>query len=694
MPVSLPHLSLKDIEGFKRLGISEELLTLARVERVTDAEAREKFGIFFDGPLEGIVFPYYIDGHRVTSRLRRDHPERDGKGRLDNKYISAYGDHRHLYALPGYEARVADPQTVYIYVEAEKSVLAIEAWAQRMKFSRPILAFATGGCDGWSGKIGIRTTADGERDPEKGPLPEVSWARDGRAAAIIFDANASSNPKVARARKKLREQLEKQGVKVSVFDVPAIDGVNGVDDLIAVAGDQTFLDILEGPRFDKDLKPQPLNDYGNALRLIEVHGDGLRYCPPMKKWLIWDARRWQIDEVDLIRKLTQQVMLEFARQAVLAGNDVLSKFAGQCLNSQRLSAVIREAQPRLPVSPDELDRDPWLLNFRNGTLDLRTFELLPHSREHLITKLVQYNYDPHAQCPRFLAFLDRSVGAPLMIFVQKAMGYSVTGVTSEKTNFLCLGPTNGGKTTFLNLFRDLFEEYSAVILIDALMQREEDNNSRADLADLRGARLAMTSETEEGQRLREGKLKRITQGQGKIKSVRKYENPIQFDATHVLWIDANHKPLVRGTDDATWNRLTPIPFDRPLAESEIDKEMPAKLREEAEGIIAWAVAGTCLWQREGLGKPLEVEYTRSKWRVEMDRLGSFREECCVEGPKFSVQARPLYKAYREWAEDAGERPMSEMMFGLRMVEAGRKKDRDAENRVIYVGIALKDLFHG
>jgi len=693
MPVSLPHLSANDIKAFSRLGISEDLLELAHVERVTDAVARDKFGILFDGDNSGIVFPYYINGSRITARLRRDHPEH-AEGKPQNKYISAKGDRRHLYLLPGYEARLENPQTIFLYVEAEKSVLAVEAWTQRMKLPHPILPFGTGGCWGWKGTIGITTTANGSHEPEKGPLPEVAWARDGRMVGIIFDANASTNPKVQQARKQFRQQLEKQGAQVLVFDLPPLDDVNGVDDYIAAAGDQAFLDLLNGKSAggEKDLRSQPLNDYGNAQRLIEVHGEDLRYCSPMRKWFIWDTRRWQIDEVDKIRKLTQGVMLEFAKQAVAAANDVLSRFAGSSLNSQRISSAIREAQPLLAVSPDELDRDPWILNFRNGTLHLQRSELLPHMREHLITKLVHYGYDPHAKCPKFLAFLERSVGTPLVPFVQKAMGYSIMGVTSEKTNFLCLGPTNGGKTTFLNLFRHLFEEYSAIILIDALMQRDEDNNSRADLADLRGARFAMTSETEEGQRLREGKLKRITQGQGKIKSVRKYENPIQFDATHVLWIDANHKPVVRGTDDAIWNRLTPIPFDRPLAESEIDKQLPAKLREEAPGIIAWAILGTRYWQDDGLGKPPEVEEARNKWRSAMDRIRTFRQECCVEGPELSVRARALYTAYKKWAEEAGERPMTETMFGLRMVEIGFGKGRD-ENSAIYTGIALKDLFH-
>ncbi len=139
-----------------------------------------------------------------------------------------------------------------------------------------------------------------------------------------------------------------------------------------------------------------------------------------------------------------------------------------------------------------------------------------------------------------------------------------------------------------------------LLQIDTLMVRQESNNTQADLADLRGARFVMTSETEEGQRLAEGKLKRITQGMGKIKAVRKYENPIEFPETHTLWMDTNSKPVIRAADDqATFNRLHPIPFTVTIPTEEIDKSLPRKLLAEAEGILAWAVEGALEWRRNG-----------------------------------------------------------------------------------------------
>src|SRR5262249_34328108 len=149
----------------------------------------------------------------------------------------------------------------------------------------------------------------------------------------------------------------------------------------------------------------------------------------------------------------------------------------------------------------------------------------------------------------------------MISYLQRAIGYSLTGSTEEKVVFMAFGSGNNGKSTFLSLFFRLLQEYAVLLLIETLMAKQETTNSQADLADLRGARFVMTSETEEGQRLAEGKLKRITQGMGEIKAVRKYENPITFPETHKLWMDANHKPVVRGTDNAIWNRLHPIPFE-------------------------------------------------------------------------------------------------------------------------------------
>jgi len=450
------------------------------------------------------------------------------------------------------------------------------------------------------------------------------------------------------------------------------------------------------------LLQQLRNDTGNADRLILKFGDRLRYCPAFKKWLVWDGRRWAVDDQVAARRLAKKTMLDYLTQAADAGNDDHQRFAYSSLEARRIVNLLAMAECELVITPDKLDTHPFLLNFLNGVLDLETGALLPHDPERYITKLVRYHYNPRAACPLFLSFIARIMGnhpdasepeldraERMVAYLQRALGYSLTGATVEKAVFVPFGSGNNGKTTLLSTFLHLLEEYAVLLQVDTLMVRQESNNTQADLADLRGARFVMTSETEEGQRLSQGKLKRITQGMGKIKAVRKYENPIEFPETHKLWMDTNSKPVIRAADDqATFNRLHPIPFTVTIPAEEIDKSLPRKLLAEAEGILAWAVEGALEWRRNGLGKPPEVTAANDDWKAENDQLGRFIEDCCVVGSSFSSRARPLYLCYRQWAEGAGEPAITETMFGRRLKGRGFTKV-ERKYGAVYTGIALR-----
>lgn len=444
-------------------------------------------------------------------------------------------------------------------------------------------------------------------------------------------------------------------------------------------------------------------DLGNAQRIVALQGERLRFCHGFAKWLIWDGRRWRVDETGAAELLAQQTMQEFATQAVRSNDANIRKFAIKSLQYSRISHALKMAEPRLPVLPGDLDTHLDLLNFLNGTLNLRTGEFLPHLREHFITKLVQQDYQPEAECPTFLSFLYQVMGDwpdasdlerarcdRLVEYLQRAFGYSLTGHTAEKAVFLLYGIGDNGKSTLLSTFLKLLEEYAVLLQIDTLMARpQESNNAQADLADLRGARFVMTSETEEGQRLAEGKLKRITQGMGKIKAVRKYENPIEFPESHKLWIDANHLPSVRGTDNAIWNRLHPVPFGVIIPKEEQDLNLHSKLVAEGAGILAWAVAGSAKWYKSGLSTPPEVARVGKTWREESDQLGRFIEERCVTVENAQAKARELYLVYRKWAEEAGERFMRETDFSNSLSERGfEKKKAEAGNVWKGIGLAL------
>lgn len=432
------------------------------------------------------------------------------------------------------------------------------------------------------------------------------------------------------------------------------------------------------------------NDVGNARRFIHLRGADFRYCYDFRAWLAWDGRRWNRDSGAAIRRAAQDTMVAFVETALRAQDEDAIKFARHSLDSRRLTAMISEAAPHLEIAPDELDADPDLLNVLNGTINLQTGQLLPHQRDSFITKLVHHSYKPEARfsARAFSAFLAEILDhdGDLIDYLQVALGYSLTGRTSEKAVFVPFGAGDNGKTTLLTTVAKILEEYSTTMQVDTLMVRQESNNSQADLADLRGRRFVVTSETEEGQRLAQGKLKRITQGMGRIKAVRKYENPIEFNETHKLWMDTNRKPQIRDGDDrATFNRLHPIPFVVTVPKERIDRSLPTKLLGEAEGILAWMVEGARRWYAEGLRLPAQVQAARAEWQDESDQLGRFVAERCSTGPEYQMRGSHLYKAYQRWCEDGGEREMSSTAFGRRLKTRGIEWRDD--RGTVYLGLA-------
>jgi hypothetical protein len=235
-----PTLTEHDLEMFARIGVPSDLLEAAQVERVSDRDARERFGI--QGPpsrnMAGIVFPYlsHLSGNRVTSRVRRDNPEIEG-GKPKNKYISAYGDGRHLYFPPNAAEKLGRPDMPIVLLEAEKSALALTAWVSREGMD--LLPVAMGGCWGWRGRVGKAESADGSRVDVLGVLPDLSVC-DQRRVIVLLDSNVAGNAKVRQAEKALAIYLAERGCDVQIRHLPQIDGVNGPDDLLAIQGDDAL----------------------------------------------------------------------------------------------------------------------------------------------------------------------------------------------------------------------------------------------------------------------------------------------------------------------------------------------------------------------------------------------------------------------------------------------------------------------
>lgn len=442
-----------------------------------------------------------------------------------------------------------------------------------------------------------------------------------------------------------------------------------------------FEDICAREAAKSHAGTEHLTDLGNARRLVARHRNDLRYCFPWGKWLHWDGCRWADDESgEVFRRGKETVAAMYAEAAALTDEKARAALAGHALKSEadgkiRAMLSLARSEPGVPILPADLDQDPWLLNVLNGTLDLRTGLLREHRREDYLSRLVPIAYDAAAEAPGWLAFLESIFPdkARLIRFLQKAIGYCLTGDTREQYLFFCHGRGANGKTTLLRMLQYLLADYARQAAPDLLLVKHGSEHPTG-LADLAGARLVVCIETDEGKRLAEALVKQMTGGD-KMKARKMREDFWEWQPTHKTWLAANHRPEIRGTDYAIWRRIRLIPFTVTIPEVEQDRGLLDKLRTELPGILAWAVQGCLAWQQEGLQAPPEVLAATAEYREESDVVGCFLEERCILGTDLMVPARDLYAAYAKWCEESGEKARSQTTFGNRLSERGLTSGR-------------------
>lgn len=436
-----------------------------------------------------------------------------------------------------------------------------------------------------------------------------------------------------------------------------------------------------------------LTDLGNAERFVARHGGDVRYCYPWGKWLTWTGTRWERDDSGRVYRLAKEAVRGIYAEAAAAEDEgrrrAIAKHATSSEAKNRIEAMLELAKSDVPVSPDDLDADPWLLNAENGTMDLRTGELGPHRRGDLLTKMAGAKYHLEAKAPAWETFLKRVLpGQELRRFVQRGAGYSATGDTSEQCLFLSHGGGNNGKSTFQEALGEVLGDYAMRAPTEMLMAKRSGGVPN-DVARLKGQRFVTASETEEGRRLAESLVKDLT-GQDTITARFMRAEFFDFKPTHKLWLATNHKPEIRGTDNAIWRRIRLIPWSVVVPPAERDRKLPEKLRTEAAGILAWVVRGCLEWRRGGLGEPEEVRNATASYRAEQDVLATFMEERCVVTPNASAPATPLYQAYKSWCEESGEKVETQKKFGMRLAERGFEREKSG----VYYWLGLGLLHDG
>ena len=440
----------------------------------------------------------------------------------------------------------------------------------------------------------------------------------------------------------------------------------------------------------KQMEKENLTDVGNGNRLVNQHGHNLRYVTAVKKWIAWEGNRWCFDASDKIWLYAKQTAINILDEAINESDEnsrrELIKHAAKSQSEFSLRAMISLSRSELPISLQDLDTNNYLLGVKNGVINLQTGELTHPKRNDFITKQTHVKYDSAKDCLAWKGFLlDIMAGNHELInFLQRAVGYSLSGDTSEQCLFFCYGTGANGKSTFLNAVKDALGGYAMQTPATTFMTKKDNANSN-DLASLKGARFVAANELEDGQRFAESTIKQLTGGD--IVACRfLFGEFFEYKPQAKIWIAGNHVPIIRGDDYGIWRRIKLIPFTFTIPDDKKDKDLPDMLRAEYPGILNWCLEGFKQWQVQGLNPPKEVMEATQEYRGDMDVLQQWIDESCAIDPRAITTAKRLYGSYFEWAKEQYGHAMSQRNFGIKMVTKGFRKEK--VQIVQYYGIKL------
>lgn len=446
--------------------------------------------------------------------------------------------------------------------------------------------------------------------------------------------------------------------------------------------------LLAAPLFEptlSDAERFPLTDLGNAERLVSAHGEYMLYFNPRKSFWVWNGKsKWDEDRTSQVPRWRNEVVRSMGTDAAkMSGAEgrTLSKWHISSEGNSHLTAMVARAGELVSVAGDEFNRDPYILNTPTGVLDLRTLQSIPATKEQFLSLVTGVGFDPDAKSEAWQRFLDQSTGGDkdLEHFLQKAVGYSLTGDTREEVLFFVHGPTATGKSTFLEAVKSALGDYAATVDVEAfLAKRFSSGGPSPELAKLRWKRMVVSIEIDEGKHLAEGLIKLITGGD--VISVRDlYRSSEEYKPEFKIWLAANNRPRVSDVDDAIWRRILVIPFTVQVPADQRDKTLKGRLSgSESSAILAWAIRGAVLWQGEGLGKPpRRVAEALQAYQDEVDPIKPWVEDATKEaGQKFYTPQGDLYQSYNSWAKRQGIRnPMTELSFAARLDNHEYERDK-------------------
>lgn len=472
----------------------------------------------------------------------------------------------------------------------------------------------------------------------------------------------------------IAEQIKDLANSVKIVELPNLDEKGDVSDWFEDGND--IYDLLDlAKRTDEFVQYKGniiydfnWSDVGNAERLISIYGKDIKFNVNQGKWYVWNGVNWELDNSFKVENLYRRVLRKFQKdivniniqgdeQATSKQKEKAKAFVLRNETDGKIKGVLNQAKTFQGVNFIESDKDDYLFNTPEATINLRNLNQKKHDRRDLITQCSNYSFNrENDKCPNWIAFLNRIFcgDQELINYVQKAVGYSLTGDMSEQCLFMLWGGGANGKSTFVKALEDIMGTYSATIKGETLMEKNGQDGARGDLARLTNKRVVIASELQEGQVFNEPLLKVLSAGE--TLPVRfMYQEEFMLKPKFKLWIMTNKKPKVKGNDHGIWRRWRMIPFKYKFTEKEKDPNFyEEKLKPELEGILLWAITGYQMWKEQGFEAPQEVMEAVEDYKMDMDQVGRFIEDCCKVGEGYECTGANMYDEYINWCIAEGE----------------------------------------
>jgi P4 family phage/plasmid primase-like protien len=436
-------------------------------------------------------------------------------------------------------------------------------------------------------------------------------------------------------------------------------------------------------QYEPELLPSGTTEDGLALEFTSRHAEDWRFVAAWGQWFHWDGACWRAESTlrayDLARNVCRNEAARCPTPAI----------AARIASAATVAAVERlaKADRKHAATSDQWDMHPWLLNTPTGAVDLQSGDLRPHRREDYFTKVA--GAAPGGDCPLWRQFLrDVTDGdEDLQAYLARVAGYALTGVTREHALFFLYGTGANGKSVFLNTLAAILADYATIAPVDTFLETKSDRHP-TDLAALRGARLVSSIEIDQGKRWAEAKLKALTGGDV-IAARFMRQDFFEYRPQFKLFVAGNHKPAIRGVDEAMRRRLHLIPFTVTIAPEKRDKTLPERLLAERDGIMAWAIQGCLDWHQGGLQPPEAVTGATRDYFTDEDALGRWLGEACRQDPNATATTAALFAAWETWAKTAGEWVGSKKDFSIKLKERGFQKwDEPGTRKRGFRGVAL------